>query len=90
MGPKDVAIRVTSSYESKPPKWIKPMRWPPRLQPSAGFEGLPSHVAVAQVKIGFVDGYETTVWAYFGRARPTAAQITLATQVLRGVRLPRR
>jgi hypothetical protein len=87
--PSGIAIQV-SFGRGKSPSWVKPMSWPPRLRPiTAGFEGLPGRIGVVQL-IGRVHGYETAVWVFFGRPRPTRLQIARARAELATARLPNR
>jgi hypothetical protein len=63
--------------------------WPPAIRArdvTAGFEGVSHRYGVYQLfaRIGHVEAY---VWAFFGRARPTAAQLAAANAELRTVRL---
>ena len=65
--------------------------WPPKIRSrdiSAGFEGVPHRYGVYQLfaRFGRVEAY---VWAFFGRARPTAVQLGAANAELHTVRLRR-
>ena len=62
--------------------------WPPVIRPGnlSGIEGVSSRYGVFQLfaRYGRRDVY---VWAFFGRAHPTAAQLASANAELRSVRL---
>ena len=65
------------------------LAWPPTIRPrdvSAGFEGIPRHYGVYQLfaRFGRLEAY---VWAFFGRAHPTPAQLAAANAELGAVRL---
>ena len=67
------------------PKWERPLRWPPKLTPRAGLEGLPSRIAVVQ-KLGRLHGYEAYLFVFFGRPRPTERQLARARAELATLR----
>ena len=65
--------------------------WPPTIRAKdvqAGFEGVSRHYGVYQLlaRFGMVEAY---VWAFFGRAHPTTAQLAAANAELRRARLKR-
>jgi hypothetical protein len=66
--------------------------WPPLIRARdvmAGFEGVPRRYGVYQLfaRFGHVEVY---VWAFLGRARPTAAQLAAANAELRTAAPPLR
>lgn len=65
------------------------LRWPPRLrgEDAKSFEGLPARVGVIR-RAGLVHGFTTYLFVFFGRARPTAAQLARAQAELAQVELP--
>lgn len=65
--------------------------WPPTIRARdvvAGFEGVSARYGVYQLFARFGE-VEATVWAFFGRAHPTATQLAAANTELRSVRLTR-
>jgi len=54
---------------------------------SAGMEGVPRRYGVYQLFARVRGGDEVLVWAYFGRSRPTTAQLAAANAQLRAARL---
>jgi hypothetical protein len=64
--------------------------WPPVIDARdlSGIEGVSNRYAVFQLfaRFGQIDAY---VWAFFGRAHPTAAQLAAANAELRTVKLGR-
>ena len=87
--PRDgIALQVTVARE-RPLVAKRALRWPPLLRArdvTAGFEGVPHRYGVYQLfaRFGRIEAY---VWAFFGRARPTAEQLAAANAELRTVRL---
>ena len=63
--------------------------WPPPLRAgdAKSLEGLPARIGVIQ-RSGRLHGFTTYLFAFFGRARPTAAQLARAQAELGGVELP--
>lgn len=51
-------------------------------------EGIPRRYGVYQLFARLANGEEVIVWAYFGRTRPTAAQLSAANAQLRMARFP--
>ena len=84
-----IASQISLSNE-KPPAWVPRIAWPPRIRARdvvPGFEGLQPRIGVYQriVRVGPLEAY---VWAFFGRDRPTAAQLRAANAELAAARLP--
>ena len=85
--PRDgIAIQLRLT-DTRSPRWVRPMRWPPRLRPVAGLEGLPRRIGVVQ-QLGRLRGYEAYLFVFFGRLRPTEGQLARARAELAGARLP--
>src|SRR3954453_2238535 len=55
--PKGIALRLQVGVERRPPQWLKPLSWPPRIRGVSGFEGLPRRIGVFQAT-GLVKGFE--------------------------------
>jgi hypothetical protein len=88
--PDGIALQVTVARE-RPLVARRTLRWPPLIRArdvTAGFEGVPHRYGVYQLfaRFGHVEAY---VWAFFGRARPTARQLAAANAELQTVRLRR-
>jgi len=88
--PDGVALQVAIS-EERPPAARGVMTWPPRMLARdvvAGFEGVSWRYGVYQrfARVGSVEVY---VWAWFGRARPTSAQLAAANAELARLSRPR-
>jgi hypothetical protein len=88
--PDGIALQVTVAFE-RPLVARRAPRWPPLIRARnvrPGFEGVPRRYGVYQLfaRFGHVEAY---VWAFFGRARPTARQLAAANAELRTVRLRR-
>ena len=81
-----IAVQLFLS-DTKGPRWVKPMRWPPRLRPITSLEGLPRRVGVVQ-RLGRLRGLEAYLFVFFGRPQPTARQLARARVELAGARLP--
>jgi hypothetical protein len=86
--PDGIVLQVTVAVE-RPLVARRAGSWPPAIRPGdvgAGFEGVSSRYGVFQsfARYGRVEAY---VWAFFGRARPTRAQLAAANSELRTVRL---
>jgi hypothetical protein len=87
--PDGIALQVGFSIEH-PPVGERTASWPPAIRPrdvGGGFEGVSSRYGVFQLAARFsaVDGY---VWAFFGRAHPTPAQLARANAELRTIAAP--
>ena len=65
------------------------LHWPAQLRPgdARNFEGLPARIGVIQ-RSGLVHGFTTYLFVFFGRPRPTAAQVSRAQAELGAVELP--
>jgi hypothetical protein len=86
--PDGIALQVTAAIEH-PPVAPRAPSWPPRIRARdvvGGFEGVSSRYGVYQslARFGRTEAY---VWAFFGRAHPTHAQLAAANAELRTVRL---
>jgi hypothetical protein len=84
-----IALQLQVGVERDPPKWMRPLRWPPRIRVVSSLEGLPGRIGVFQ-KIGFVHGWSASLFIFFGRPTPTAHQVALARKELATVSFPRR
>ena len=85
-----IALQLQVGFERQPPKWMRPLRWPPRIRGVASpFEGLPPRIGVFQVS-GFVHGWSTSLFVFFGRPKPTSAQSARARAELATVTFPHR
>jgi hypothetical protein len=83
-----IALQLQIGFENDPPKWMRPMEWPPRIHGVASpFEGLPPRIGVFQA-YGFVHGYATSLFVFFGRPTPSQAQLRAARKELETVRFP--
>ena len=83
-----IALQLQVGYEQDPPKWMRKLRWPPRIRGvAAPFEGLPRRIGVFQA-YGFVQGWSTSLFIFFGRPNPTAQQIARARKELSTVSFP--
>ena len=60
---------------------------PPRAGDAKSLEGLPARIGVIQ-RSGRLHGFTAYLFAFFGRARPTAAQLARAQAELARVELP--
>ena len=83
-----IALQVTAAIEH-PPVAPRASSWPPTIRAgdvTAGLEGISARYGVYQrlARFGKTEAY---VWAFFGRAHPTRAQLAEANAELRTVRL---
>ncbi|HEX3453039.1 MAG TPA: hypothetical protein VHS03_00325 [Gaiellaceae bacterium] len=89
--PNGIAIQVTLALvSSAPPGWMRRIVWPPRIRSKdvvAGFEGLPTRIGVYQSYV-LVGRYQTAVWAFFGRGRPSPSQLRAVNAELAAARIP--
>jgi hypothetical protein len=84
-----IALQIQIGFEQNPPNRMRPLRWPPRIRGVVSpFEGLPPRIGVFQA-YGFVRGWSTSLFIYFGRPKPDARQIARARTELATVRFPR-
>src|SRR5690348_2833284 len=89
--PDGIALQISLATEDRPPQWLNRKVWPVRIRSAdvvSGFEGVSARFGVFQ-HYQRVGRYEVTVWGFFGRARPTAAQLRAANAELAAARLPR-
>jgi hypothetical protein len=65
------------------------LRWPPRLRAGDAkrLEGLPARIGVIR-HAGLVHGFTTYLFVFFGRPRPTSAQVERAKAELAATGLP--
>jgi hypothetical protein len=81
--PRDgIALQVTVAIE-RPMVAKRRIEWPPSIRASdviAGFEGISNRYGVYQSPAFLIGGREVFVWAFFGRARPTPAQLARANE----------
>jgi hypothetical protein len=83
-----IAIQITVAAEH-PVRAVHTFAWPPqvkRAQVQAGFEGLPSRIGVYQA-VSLIRKREVSLFAWFGRSRPTVSQVSRANAELRHARL---
>jgi hypothetical protein len=82
-----IAMTLVMGRGPNAPKRV--LRWPPSLRPADAktLEGLPARIGVIQ-RSGLVHGFTTYVFVFFGRPRPTAAQVARARAELTAVELP--
>lgn len=89
LGPHDVIVQVTRSWEPSPPNWIHerhPLRIV-RAQIHANFEGNPTNGRVSMWgRATWRSGSFVSVYVYFGAPRPTAATVARAQRELDGTR----
>jgi len=86
--PNGIVLQVLLSREQPAP--AKPsLAWPPHITPASltGIEGVSNRYGVYQLFARVGDGEEAYVWAFFGRAHPTRAQIDEANAELATTRL---
>lgn len=89
--PRNGVVVTVTRVRERPTVAERRISWPPRIsarEVTAGMEGIPNRYGVYQLFAGVGNGDEVMVWAYFGRSRPTAAQLALANARLRASRLP--
>jgi hypothetical protein len=86
--PRDgIILQITLSIQ-RPERAQRALSWPPRVSAHsivAGFEGISARYGVFQLS-GASGRCEAYVWAFFGRAHPTASQIRRANAELRSLR----
>ena len=85
-----VALQVTVAVE-RPARARRAVRWPPTIRArdiGAGFEGVSRRYGVYQL-FARSGASEVYVWAFFGRAHPSARRVAAANAELRTVRLRR-
>jgi hypothetical protein len=89
LGPDDLIVQVTRSWEPSPPKWVFE-RHPLRIVRSgihAGFEGNPTHGRVSEwITSTWRNGSLVQVYVFFGSPVPTASTVARAQRELRGTR----
>ena len=90
LGADGIALQLQIATDRDPPKWMKPLSWPPRLGTVvAPFEGLPARIGVSQT-YGLRRGHTISLFTFFGRAHPTPRQFARAVAELKTVTFPRR
>ncbi len=82
-----IAITLVVGRGPRAPK--RALQWPPRLRPgeAQSLKGLPSDIGVIK-RAGVRHGFTTYLFVFFGRPRPTAAQVAHADAELARVELP--
>ncbi len=87
LGPDDVILEITRSWEPAPPKWEferHPLRIV-RSQIHAGFEGNPTHGRVSEwITSTWRNGSLVQVYAFFGAPVPMAATVARTQRELDG------
>lgn len=88
LGPNGVALEVLLSVEH-PESAKRSITWLPHITLSSlsGIEGISNHYGVYQLFARVGHGKEAYVWAFFGRARPTRAQLAEANAELATTRI---
>ena len=89
LGPADVILQVTRSWEPSPPKWEferRPLRIA-RAHIHANFEGNTTHGRVSEwITSTWRNGSLVQVYAFFGSSFPTAATVARAQRELDATR----
>jgi hypothetical protein len=88
--PGGVAIALMVGREQRPPR-RHVLRWPPRLRPGSivgPLEGVPKRFGAYEA-FGSLNGFDASLWVFFGRRHPTRSQLARAEAELRSARLPR-
>jgi hypothetical protein len=89
LGPDDVILQVTRSWEPSPPKWEferHPLRIV-RAQIHVGFEGNPTHGRVSEwITSTWRAGSLVAVYLFFGSPLPSASTVARAQRELTGAR----
>ena len=89
LGPDDVILQVTRSWQPSAPQWQgkrRPLRIV-RSQIHAGFEGNTTHGRVSQwITSTWRNGSFVEVYVFFGSPIPTAATVARAQRELSGTR----
>ena len=83
-------IISVSHVRERPVAAKRQIEWPLRIRAqkvNAGMEGVPRRYGVYQLFARVRGGDEVLVWAYFGRSRPTTAQLAAANAQLRAARM---
>jgi hypothetical protein len=89
--PRGGIIITITRVRERPVVAKRQIRWPPRITARGvvrGMEGIPRRYGVYQLSARLANREEVVVWAYFGRSRPTTAQIAAANARLRAARFP--
>ena len=89
--PRNGIILAVSRVRERPVVATRQVAWPLRIRPqevTAGIEGIPSRYGVYQLFARLPNRDSVRVWGYFGRSRPTTAQLQAANTQLRMARLP--
>jgi hypothetical protein len=85
---KGIAIQVSLALE-RPAVAKQALAWPPRVELAdiGGLEGVPDRIGVYQ-RFARVGRFEAYVFVFFGRSRPTAAQLAASNAELRAAQMP--
>ena len=89
--PRDGVVITVTRVRKRPIVAKRQVSWPPRIAArgiTAGMEGIPRRYGVYQLFARVANHGEVMVWAYFGRSRPTTAQLAAANDRLSASRLP--
>ena len=89
LGPDDVILQVTRSWEPSPPKWVferHPLRIV-RSQIHPNFEGNPTHGRVSEwITSTWRNGSLVQVYVFFGAPNPSPATVARTQRELDGTR----
>jgi hypothetical protein len=87
--PDGVVIALLVGREPQRPR-RRVLHWPPRIRPAAivaPIEGVPARFGTFEA-FGALNGFDASLWVFFGRRHPTRAQLARAQTELRRARLP--
>jgi hypothetical protein len=88
--PRDgIVVQLMLAREAKRVR-ERTLAWPPKITRRdvvGPLEGTPDRIAGA-MRFGRLHDFDASVWVFFGRRRPTAAQLVRANAELKSVKLP--